>query len=113
MVASTYQDLPVSLTDGIRLSNDSRYVVLYSGTLLAHLSAAASVGVEQVFSKGRLVLSHLCNQLKAQSTCALLCLREWSLLGLVEKVDLTAVASLPDAEGEDDLSEGWDIIKKL
>ncbi|KIM54667.1 hypothetical protein SCLCIDRAFT_136230, partial [Scleroderma citrinum Foug A] len=35
---------------------------------------ATSIDVEWLFSRGRLLLSHVCSQLSAQSTCALLCL---------------------------------------
>jgi hypothetical protein len=38
------------------------------------VNIATSVDVEQVFSKGRLVLPHVQNRLSVQSTCALLCL---------------------------------------
>ena len=62
---------------------------------------AASVAVERVFSKGRLLLSHIWNRLSAQSTRALLCLGAWSKLGYVDLDDLKAAASLPDV-GEDE-----------
>jgi len=60
------------------------------------------VDVERVFSKGRLLLSHVRNRLSAESTQALLCLGNWSKAGLVKKEDIQAAAQLPDAkEGED------------
>jgi len=74
---------------------------------------ASSVEVERVFSKGRLVLSHLRNRLEAQSTRALMCLGDWSLLDLVDKGDLEETAQLPDVQdGEGEiLVKGWDKIK--
>lgn len=73
--------------------------------------SASSVGVERVFSKGRLILSHLRNRLESDTTRALLCLGEWSILKLVDSKDLKSTARLPDAEGiEEDLPEGWDKI---
>ena len=56
----------------------------------------ASVAVEQVFSKGKLHLSHVRNQLSVQSTCALLCLRAWIKLSFVDSDDLNVAASLLD-----------------
>ena len=59
------------------------------------------MAVERVFSKGRLLISHIRNRLSAQSTHALLCLGYWSKMGFVSLEDLKAVASLPDVkEGE-------------
>ncbi|TFK78832.1 hypothetical protein K466DRAFT_454343, partial [Polyporus arcularius HHB13444] len=49
---------------------------------------ATTVDVERTFSKGRLVLSHVRNRLNAQTTCALLCVGEWSRLDLVHTDDL-------------------------
>lgn len=41
---------------------------------------ATSVDVERVFSKGRILLSHVRNRLSAQTTRAVLCVGSWSLL---------------------------------
>jgi hAT family C-terminal dimerisation region len=62
---------------------------------------ATSVDVERVFSKGRLVLSHVRNRLSAQSTRALMCLGAWSRMGLVKDRDIMAVVRLPDANGRE------------
>jgi hypothetical protein len=73
--------------------------------------AATSVDVERIFSRGRLILSHVRSRLSAQTTRALLCLGSWSLLGLVKDKDVTAVTCKPDLEGEErELDEGWDDI---
>ncbi|PPR06541.1 hypothetical protein CVT26_000704 [Gymnopilus dilepis] len=71
-----------------------------------------SVDVERVFSRGRLILSHVRSRLNAQSTRALLCLGNWSLLGFVEDNDVIPVARMPDVEGDEEveLDEGWDRI---
>jgi len=67
--------------------------------------------VERVFSKGRIVLSHIRNRLSVQSTRALMCLGNWSRLGYVRDKDVLAVTMKPDLEGdEEDLPDGWDAI---
>jgi hypothetical protein len=68
--------------------------------------------VERVFSRGRLILSHVRSRLSAQTTRALLCLGSWSLLGYIKDSDVEAVARMPDVEGnvEEELEEGWDSI---
>lgn len=44
---------------------------------------------------------------------ALLCLKLWSLLGLVKDKDVLNVAVMPDVEGDEkiELEKGWDLIK--
>jgi hypothetical protein len=84
---------------------------MQSHTYLVYL--ATSVDVERVFSKGRLVLSHVRNRLSAQTTCTLLCLGAWSLLGYVLSNDVLSVTCLPDLEeGEEEEipGENWDMI---
>ena len=72
---------------------------------------ATSVDVERVFSKGRLVLSHIHNRLTVASTRALLCLGAWSKLGLVRVANLLAAATLPEVkEDEEEFNIGWDYI---
>jgi len=74
--------------------------------------SATSTDVECVFSQGRLVLSHIRNRLSAQSTRALLCLGNWSLLGYIKDKDITAVTVLPEVLGDKDeeLEAGWDSL---
>ncbi|KAF8812189.1 hypothetical protein BYT27DRAFT_7078247, partial [Phlegmacium glaucopus] len=50
--------------------------------------------------------------LSAQSTRALLCLGNWSLLGYIKDSDVEVVARMPDVQGdkEEELGEGWDSI---
>ena len=75
------------------------------------LILAALVSVEQVFSKGRLLLSHIHNRLSAQSTCALLCLGAWSKLSYVDLDDLNMAAPLPDVGPEEMwLDDEWDVL---
>jgi hypothetical protein len=74
---------------------------------------ATSVDVERVFSRGRLVLSHVHSRLSAQTTRAILCLGCWSLLGLVKNSDVKAAAALPDVQGMDsdyEMEDGWDRV---
>lgn len=69
--------------------------------------------VERVFSRGRIVLSHLHNRLSVQTTRALMCLDVWSVLGYVKDHHLTPVTSLPDLEDgaeEEGIEEGWDMV---
>lgn len=77
-------------------------------------SVATSVDVERVFSKGRILLSHLRNRLSVQSTRALMCLGAWSLMGYVRDSDVKAVTMLPELkedEEEEPLEENWDLIQ--
>ena len=72
---------------------------------------ATSTDVERVFSQGRIVLSHVRNRLSSESTQALMCLGNWSLLGFVKDKDIYAVTVQPEVEGEEEeLPEGWDTI---
>ncbi|KIL65169.1 hypothetical protein M378DRAFT_52957, partial [Amanita muscaria Koide BX008] len=52
---------------------------------------ATSVDVERLFSRGRILLSHLRNRMSAQTTRALLCLGSWSRLKLVKDEDVRKV----------------------
>jgi hypothetical protein len=76
---------------------------------------ATSVDVERLFSRGRLLLSHVHSRLTAQSTRALLCLGYWSHLNLVKTDDVLKVSLLPDVEGvdEQELEDGWDRIEVI
>lgn len=70
-----------------------------------------SVEVEWIFSKGRLLLSHVHSRLSMQSTCALICLGVWSLLGYVNDADCKVAAALPAVVDEEEaLSDDWDAI---
>ncbi|KIM63482.1 hypothetical protein SCLCIDRAFT_117293 [Scleroderma citrinum Foug A] len=71
---------------------------------------ATSIDVERLFSRGRLLLLHVRSRLSAQSTCALLCLGTWSMLGLVKDSNVKKVTELEDVEGKDMLADGWDKI---
>jgi hypothetical protein len=68
---------------------------------------ATSIDVERLFSKGRLILSHVRNRLSAGTTRELLCLNNWGTQGLVKMVDLNEVAKLPEVL-DDDASEAED-----
>ena len=58
--------------------------------------SATSIDVERLFSKGRLILSHVRNRLSAGTTRELLCLNNWIGQGLVTSEDLKEAASLPE-----------------
>ncbi len=77
--------------------------------LISYLTAT-SVEVERVFSQGRLLLSHVRSALSPATTHTVLCLGQWSLLELVHKDDLEAVAQLPELDGDDfdgDFEDKW------
>jgi hypothetical protein len=84
--------LPPSLSYGIRLLVNTRDVITKSPILDLTTPTATSVDVECVFSKGRLVLSHVQNGLSVQFTCALMCLGTWSRMGLVKDKDVMEAA---------------------
>ena len=64
-----------------------------------------------MFSQGRILLSHVRNQLSSQSIQAFMCLGSWSLLGLVKNNDILAVTCEAEVEGdEEELQEGWDSV---
>ncbi|KAH7904914.1 hypothetical protein BJ138DRAFT_1018452, partial [Hygrophoropsis aurantiaca] len=72
---------------------------------------ATSVDVEQIFSCGHLLLSHVWSRLSSQSTRALLCLGQWSILGLVKTEDVVAVSKMDDVQGDEmELEDGWDAL---
>ena len=67
--------------------------------------------MECVFSRGRLLLSHIRNGLSVQSTCASMCLGAWSRIGLVKDDDVMEAARLPEVDGsEAELDRDWDKI---
>ena len=77
------------------------------------LLLATSVGVERIFSKGHILLSHVRNSLSVQLTRALMCLGGWSLQGYVRDKDINEVTMLEELVGEermDELSADWDTI---
>ena len=57
--------------------------------------------MERVFSCGRLLLPHVRNALSPESTRAVLCLGQWSALGLIHDDDLEEVARLPEVVGDE------------
>lgn len=72
---------------------------------------ATSVNVERVFSKGRILLSHLRSRLSVQSTRALMCLGVWSKMGYVKDTDVKSATILPEVDGEEEeLAKNWDRI---
>ena len=70
--------------------------------------------VERVFSRGRLLLSHVRNRMTAQTTRAVLCVGNWSLAGYVRGRDAKKVAVLDDIEDDEasdyEMEPGWDRI---
>jgi len=104
--------LSPTLSDGVGLLINTRYAAqLQSLVLDLMVYTATSVDVERVFSKGRLVLSHVRSRLSVQSTRALLCLGAWSRMGLVKDKDILQAARLPEIDGcEAELEDDWDCV---
>lgn len=65
------------------------------------LLIATSVNVDRVFSRGRLLLSHVRSHLNADTTRAVLCVGAWSAAGYVKTEDARAVSQLPEVEGDE------------
>lgn len=87
------------------------YVLLAALSCALITQPASTVDVERVFSRGRLVLSHVRNRLSAESTRALLCVGEWSRKGLIKDEDILKVtATAYDANERDNVSRGWDAV---
>ena len=69
---------------------------------------ASSVAIKHVFSKGQLMMSHIHNQLSANTIWALLCLGAWTKAGYVEAANLKYAASQPDTKDDEDwLDAKW------
>jgi hypothetical protein len=72
---------------------------------------ATSVDVERVFSRGRLILSHVRSRLSVQSTRALICVGSWSRLGLVKNEDVMSAAMLANIKEDlEVLGSDWDAL---
>ena len=76
------------------------------------ITPATSVDVKHVFSHGCILLSHVHNQLSAQTICALMCVGIWSKFGYVKDEDVLAVSQLPDIDAEKELKEDWDALQE-
>jgi hypothetical protein len=84
---------------------------LFSTCLELTPSAATSTAVEQVFSQGRILLSHIPNHLSTQSTRAIICLGSWSLLGLIQDADIFEVTKLAEEPADPELeAEEWEAV---
>lgn len=69
---------------------------------------ATSVAVEQLFSKGRIFVSHLRNGLSAESIRALLCLNNWRTLGFIKDDDILSVTREdPANDAAEDVEDVW------
>lgn len=79
----------------------------------SNIVLATSVDVERLFSRGRLLLSHVRSRLSVQTTRAVLCLNSWSTNELVKTEDVLAVSKeddIPEGVLEPELIRGWDAI---
>lgn len=76
------------------------------------IGPATSIDVERIISRGRLLLSQVRNKLSTQTTRAVLCLGEWSFMGMVKDEDVMKVALMNDEEGDEEVEfeDGWDSI---
>jgi hypothetical protein len=106
---TVYPTLSRMALDYLSIPGESLHAIS-TAQILTNL--ATSVDVERVFSRGRLLLSHVRSRLSVQSTRALLCVGSWSLLGLVKDEDVLSAAMLADInEDIEDLYSGWDAVK--
>ena len=69
-----------------------------------HLSAT-SIDVERVFSRGRLILSHVRNRLSVETTHAIMCLGAWSQMNLITSNDVLAVIKGGKEDDDDSNAE--------
>ena len=89
----------------------SFYIYIHIKLTLYSNLLATSVDVERIFSKGRLILSHVCNHLSVNLTRGLLCLGAWSKLGLVNKNNIKIITSLPEVkEGDKEAKDVYDMV---
>ncbi|KAJ3737857.1 hypothetical protein EV360DRAFT_58660, partial [Lentinula raphanica] len=58
--------------------------------LSIHSAPALSVGIEHLFLRGRILISHLCNHLHAATIQALMCFGDWLHEDLFSNEDLVA-----------------------
>jgi len=113
VVGAEPKALPLSLSDGTQLLVHPRYVFCHESCITQTNCdfVVTSVDIERVFSKGRLVLSHIRNRMSVQSTRAVMCLGAWSRMGLVKDQDVMDIVRLPEVkESEDYLEDDWDAI---
>ncbi|TFY69696.1 hypothetical protein EVJ58_g268 [Rhodofomes roseus] len=79
-------------------------------------TSSTSVGVERLFSKGCIIVTHPQNGLSAVSICMLMCLNNWSPLGLVKDTDVLNVTTedpLKDAAEDPEAVWGNDACDHL
>jgi hypothetical protein len=80
----------------------------------ANTMLATSVDIECLFSHDRMILSHMCNCLSAQSVHVILCLSlsSWSPEDFIKNTDTQKLATMEEIEGDHDiiLEEEWDHI---
>lgn len=62
--------------------------------------------MERVFSRGRVLLSHVRNRMTAETTRAAMCLGIWSEHDLIDIGDLKAVTAQPEGEDGENDEEG-------
>ena len=77
---------------------------------MTQLLAATAVDCECVFSRSRILLSHVRNRMAVETIRALMCVGEWSRKGYIKTKDIKAVTMLSEPEGEDEFNDGLDGI---
>ena len=69
---------------------------------------ATAVECERVFSRSRILLSHVRNRMAAKTARALMCVGAWTRKGFIKATDIKAITILPEPEEEFD--DGFDGI---
>ena len=59
-----------------------------------------AVDVEQSFSHGRILITHLCNHLHTPSICALMCFGDWCHAGVISDSELAGALKSATEKGK-------------
>lgn len=110
----TYPRLSRMALDFLSAPGAYHHSYQYPTCLIVDAYLATTVDVERVFSKGRILLSHTRNRLSANNTRAMMCVGEWTRLGLIRsddiKVAVKAGSSRANEDNDEDIEAIWDHI---
>ncbi|KIY62425.1 hATC-domain-containing protein [Cylindrobasidium torrendii FP15055 ss-10] len=78
------------------VANKSLYPNLARMAIDFHTIPASSVAVERNFSRGRILITHLRNRLRAKTVQALMCLGDWLRQHVITMADVVHFLEHPD-----------------